>query len=332
VLSELEGFARDYKTKAIPPPHILLVCSDEEKCADVADEFSRQLGVKLTREDAAKINIQGDLTVHLCDKGVFLIENIQSLKRTFVDNLARALHEGHYEILIGSGPAMRSHKHDLSAMTVIATCPSRYEVPAPLVPEFRCVLHIEPHSETELLSRLEAEGWKNRITFEPDAAALLVRCSGGQTKRLLSVFQRAVSVIEQVKTTNKPHITKLEILDALARCRIAVPAETSRLGALNLQTLSGHEFERVVMLLLTKMGFHAELTEVTGDGGIDLIATLDRPFVGGKYLFQCKRYAPENLVGSPAVRDFYGAIVANKAVKGVFVTTSDFSAHAKEFC
>jgi restriction system protein len=66
-------------------------------------------------------------------------------------------------------------------------------------------------------------------------------------------------------------------------------------------------------------------------GGIDIIAMLDKPIVGGRYLFQCKRFAPENMVGAPTVRDFYGAVTADRAVKGVFITTSDFTTQAREF-
>ena len=68
-----------------------------------------------------------------------------------------------------------------------------------------------------------------------------------------------------------------------------------------------------------------------GDGGIDLIAKLDKPFVGGSYLFQCGRYSENNLVRAPEVRDFYGAVMADRAMKGVFITTSDFTAQAREF-
>ena len=31
------------------------------------------------------------------------------------------------------------------------------------------------------------------------------------------------------------------------------------------------------------------------------------------------------------LRDFYGAVTADRAVKGVFITTSDFTAQAREF-
>jgi restriction system protein len=73
------------------------------------------------------------------------------------------------------------------------------------------------------------------------------------------------------------------------------------------------------------------MKKTTGDGGIDIIATLDKSIVGGRYLFQCKRFAPDNLVGAPTVRDFYGAVTADRAVKGILISTSDFTVQAREF-
>jgi restriction system protein len=37
------------------------------------------------------------------------------------------------------------------------------------------------------------------------------------------------------------------------------------------------------------------------------------------------------LVGSPTIRDFYEAVTADRATKGIFITTSDFTAQAREF-
>ena len=80
------------------------------------------------------------------------------------------------------------------------------------------------------------------------------------------------------------------------------------------------------------MGFRAEMTKATGDGGIDIEAVLDKPIVGGRYLIQCKRFAPESLVGSPTVREFYGAITADrKAIKGILIRTSGYTSQALEF-
>src|SRR5690606_10247417 len=52
---------------------------------------------------------------------------------------------------------------------------------------------------------------------------------------------------------------------------------------------------------------------------------LDRVYV------QAKRYAAGNPVGRPDVQAFVGSLVGLGAMKGVFVTTSTFSAQARDF-
>ncbi len=46
---------------------------------------------------------------------------------------------------------------------------------------------------------------------------------------------------------------------------------------------------------------------------------------------QAKRYGPGSVVGRPDVQGFVGSLVGLGASKGVFVTTSTFSAQAAEF-
>jgi restriction system protein len=45
---------------------------------------------------------------------------------------------------------------------------------------------------------------------------------------------------------------------------------------------------------------------------------------------QAKRYKPENKVGAPAIREFFGSLNLQKATKGLFVTTSTFSEAAQQ--
>jgi restriction system protein len=68
----------------------------------------------------------------------------------------------------------------------------------------------------------------------------------------------------------------------------------------------------------------------SGDKGVDGVINedvlgLDRVYV------QAKRYAPGTGVGRPDVQAFTGSLVGLGAMKGVFVTTSAFSAQAVEF-
>jgi tetratricopeptide (TPR) repeat protein len=113
---------------------------------------------------------------------------------------------------------------------------------------------------------------------------------------------------------------------------LAREASATGVSISSLDTLSGVEFEYLITRVLERMGFRAETTKASGDGGVDVVATLDQPLTGGRYLIQCKRYAPDSTVGAATVREFYGALTADRrAIKGILITTSAFTAQATEF-
>lgn len=90
--------------------------------------------------------------------------------------------------------------------------------------------------------------------------------------------------------------------------------------------------ELLVLTLLSAMGYGGRAgasTELgrSGDGGIDGVV---RPDVLGldRVYVQAKRYAAENTVGRPDIQAFVGALHGQQADRGVFITTSRFSADA----
>jgi restriction system protein len=95
-------------------------------------------------------------------------------------------------------------------------------------------------------------------------------------------------------------------------------------------------FERLIIELLVKMGYggnHADATQQlgkSGDGGVDGVINEDRLGLDRVYI-QAKCYSPERSIGRPDVQGFLGSLVGQGATKGVFVTTSNFSSHAREF-
>ena len=94
---------------------------------------------------------------------------------------------------------------------------------------------------------------------------------------------------------------------------------------------SPYFFEHLVLDLLSKMGYgSAEVTPYVHDDGIDGIIYEDKLGLEKIYI-QAKRYKPENKVGKPEVQQFSGALDEQKATKGVFITTSDFSKEARSF-
>lgn len=68
----------------------------------------------------------------------------------------------------------------------------------------------------------------------------------------------------------------------------------------------------------------------SGDGGVDGVVNEDRLGLDRVYV-QAKRYAETVSVGRPDVQAFVGSLVGLGATKGGFVTTSSFSAQARDF-
>ena len=93
-------------------------------------------------------------------------------------------------------------------------------------------------------------------------------------------------------------------------------------------------FEEFVIKLLQKMGYGAfreesgERTGKSGDNGIDGIIYQDRLGLESVYI-QAKRFK-EGTVGSPDIRNFIGSLALQGVSKGVFLTTSKFTASAIE--
>jgi restriction system protein len=92
-------------------------------------------------------------------------------------------------------------------------------------------------------------------------------------------------------------------------------------------------FETIVLDLLHKMGYGASRTDLqqvggSGDAGIDGIISLDKLGLEKVYV-QAKRW--QSTVGRPDLQAFYGALAGQKAKKGVFITTSSYTAQAVDF-
>lgn len=93
-------------------------------------------------------------------------------------------------------------------------------------------------------------------------------------------------------------------------------------------------FERLVVDLLLAMGYGGSRRDAgqavgkSGDGGIDGVIKEDRLGLDAVYI-QAKRW--EGPVGRPVVQQFSGSLDLHKATKGVLITTSSFTADARDY-
>ncbi|MHC5534748.1 restriction endonuclease [Priestia megaterium] len=93
-------------------------------------------------------------------------------------------------------------------------------------------------------------------------------------------------------------------------------------------------FEKLVVELLVTMGYGGSIEDAgkaigkSGDEGIDGIIKEDVLGLDMIYV-QAKRW--ENVVGRPEIQKFAGSLEGQRASKGVFITTSEFTQGAKEY-
>jgi hypothetical protein len=329
MVDRLRAFTELFAATGGTPGPILLAGEDGMGKERFANVFANERDVGFQKVDAASLEIVGDLTALLTNlrlKQVLLLTNFQLLRKIHYERLKGILRgDNALNIVIGMGNKAINHVMEIRPFTLIATCPKKSDCPAELLREFSLVLSLQPYSMPELQAIAESIGKTEGISIEAGAAALISRSCDGRPGQIESTLKRVARAI------NKKALTEEDVLKTFKAFGINVRPDTAPNSSDNLQDLSGQDFEKLIEALLARMGFQTEMTKTTGDGGIDIIAKLDKPIFGGLYLFQCKRFAPDNLVGAPTVRDFYGAVTADRAVKGIFITTSDFTAQAREF-
>ena len=96
---------------------------------------------------------------------------------------------------------------------------------------------------------------------------------------------------------------------------------------INVDGMSGRDFEAFVATLLHSRGFSTRVTSATGDFGADIVGTK----AGIKYAIQCKRYAVQNKVSVGAVQEAVAAVPYYDCNKSMVITTGYFTKQAVQY-
>lgn len=142
--------------------------------------------------------------------------------------------------------------------------------------------------------------------------------------------QRTRTVAAGVDDADTEHSSTPEdtLTRALAQNRVAVEREVLARA----MSLTPYAFENLVITLLERMGYgHAgsvERTSASGDAGVDGIISQD-PLGLDRIYVQAKRYAQDNVIHRPRIHEFAGALLGKQGDRGVYITTSSFSAGAR---
>lgn len=99
--------------------------------------------------------------------------------------------------------------------------------------------------------------------------------------------------------------------------------------SINLLEIDPFVLEDLVVILFRNMGYDVVETKRTNDGGIDCILNNNDPIMGGKVIGQVKRY--KNNIDIPKLREFESVLRNSDAMKGIFISTSNFSTQCEKF-
>ena len=171
-----------------------------------------------------------------------------------------------------------------------------------------CVISVQAGREEFLAINLE----------QVDPKACFKALKGVGSSKLHSMTP--VAPVLRIDREDDRFVGSREIVDGLD--------ESENLAAMDWQDFE-HLIREVFETEFAQGGAEVKVTQASRDGGVDAIAFDPDPIRGGKIVIQAKRYT--NTVGVSAVRDLYGTVEHEGAMKGILVTTSDFGPDAHEF-
>jgi holliday junction DNA helicase RuvB len=167
--------------------------------------IANELGVAFQQTSGPTLQIKGDLTAiltNLRDKQVLFIDEVHRLQPALEEILYSALEDYKLDILIGQGPAARTHTMDVKPFTFVAATTRAGLLSAPLRSRFGIVLRLEFYSHEELRIIIERSAEILRVEIDRDGATELASRSRG-TPRIANRLLRRVRDYAQVRSAGK---------------------------------------------------------------------------------------------------------------------------------
>jgi len=305
-------------------PHLLLCGEKESGKKRFAGAIAGELGVQFTAAEADNLTKPLDLNgllTNLAARQLLAIADIETLRQPLLDILVQAVADFHVDIVIGAGPGARTHSIALPNFSFVGITSKpwlvderlrRWCIPcefSPYTSDEAAQIVMQIAAEKGLLLAPEAAcDLATYCAFRPGAAATLLQ-------RIANHFQFAPS--ERIDSARLREITEYFGSGSIYPQSLSL--------AERLQKMTGVDFEHWVADLFRQAGYRVELTQVTGDHGVDLWAYRSSEVVA----IQCKRW--DGTVGEPVIRDLYGAMTATNAKAGCLVTTARFTPQAQQF-
>jgi Holliday junction DNA helicase RuvB len=167
----------------------------------LANIIANELGVGFQQTSGPALQIQGDLTAILTNlkhNQVLFLDEIHRLQAGLQEKLYTALEDYKLDIIIGQGPAARTHVMDLHPFTFVAATTRPGLLASPLLARFGILLRLDFYTEDDLRIIVERSAEVLQVPIDADGAAEIALRSRG-TPRIANRLLRRIRDYAQVR-------------------------------------------------------------------------------------------------------------------------------------
>jgi Holliday junction DNA helicase RuvB len=181
--------------------HVLLFGPPGLGKTTLATIIANELEVGFQQTSGPALQIQGDLTAiltNLRERQVLFLDEIHRLQPVLEEKLYTALEDYKLDIMIGQGPAARTHVMDIKPFTFVAATTRPGLLSSPLRSRFGILLRLEFYTDDELRFVVERSAEVMGVPIDRDGAAEIAMRSRG-TPRIANRLLRRVRDYAQVR-------------------------------------------------------------------------------------------------------------------------------------